>query len=316
MSIIGRIRDRHAAATADEEWLTAAPPTPSTPPMEPTGSRLDGGIAAEQAAGGLGAPLTAGRAAAVRFQVAKPGYAFDQVETFVRQAQESLAALEEGLYHRDVELSAAREDVQALEEKSATLQATIEVFRANGDPETTHEGDYITEEQWERMQAERDQAIQHVHQLTEEITQLRAQIDSMSASVVESTQDTDHPEASIDPAELLAAQEQVNELQEALRQAEQENSQLRHERDATESTSTDDSEHLAEELRKVTTERDEAIQEVEDLRHYIDNELPEWAANVTAAAKAAADAPPAEGGGATETPQTPPSTLHNAPELS
>lgn len=89
--------------------------------------------------------LSADKVKAVRFHTAKPGYSYAQVEAFVDQVLETLTFLQQRMYLDDVALHEAREDIADLTDKVGTLQATIEVFRANGDPIARPDGSYVTE---------------------------------------------------------------------------------------------------------------------------------------------------------------------------
>lgn len=93
--------------------------------------------------------LTGDKVAAVKFNIGKPGYSFGQVEAFVRQVEDALRWYEEQKHRHAVELHEAKDDRLDLEEKIATLQATIEVFRANGDPLVDKSGNYVTQSQVE-----------------------------------------------------------------------------------------------------------------------------------------------------------------------
>jgi hypothetical protein len=145
---------------------------------------------------------------------------------------------------------------------------------------------------------------------------------------------------------------QVHALQAALSEAETVNQDLLTSRDAA-ATPAEDTAAWQEQIATLTQERDEAIREVDELRHYIDTEITEWAASVAAAANTTTATPEPgtdmgtqpepefvepvdtaphdedttmdmpdmpdmpDGEDTRATPQqTPPSTLHNAPELS
>lgn len=89
--------------------------------------------------------LTSDKVRAVRFHPAKPGYEFRQVETFVEQVTETLQFLEAQLFQAQLDGHEKREEIYDLQERVASLTATIEVFRATGDPVTTSDGTYLTE---------------------------------------------------------------------------------------------------------------------------------------------------------------------------
>lgn len=91
--------------------------------------------------------LSSDKVAAVRFHPTKPGYAYNQVEIFVEQVLATLAYLEQRMHQDSVTLYEARDEIAYLQEKVMTLQATIEVFRAKGDPVTAADGSYVTESQ-------------------------------------------------------------------------------------------------------------------------------------------------------------------------
>lgn len=91
--------------------------------------------------------LTSDKVAAVRFHPSRPGYAFNQVETFVGQVKDTLTYLEAVAHQRELELHEAREEVQDLTDKTQNLQRTIEVFRAQGDPVRNEDGSYVTASQ-------------------------------------------------------------------------------------------------------------------------------------------------------------------------
>lgn len=327
MSLISRIRDRHTAATADEEWLTTPPAPEGTPPRPPKGNSA--------AHPGDDPPLTADRAAAVRFQVAKPGYAFDQVESFVAQTRQSLTSLEEGLYQRDVSVHTLQQEVEALEEKVATLQATIEVFRANGDPDTTADGDYVTESQWEDLQAAKRHAEETSARLAVENEDLRAHLADLEArheppAIVETSHDDEaltqlraereSLQANLDEYAAALTERDVliqtlNERISALEAAAA--SQPEHENHDQPSPDVDALAALETQIAELTAERDDAFQEIEELRAYIDTELAKW---TTAIAQQEPNIPTSE-----NTPEQPadnepsphrrPAPLHDAPEL-
>lgn len=88
--------------------------------------------------------LTGEKVSAVRFQNSKPGYDFRQVETFVDQVVRSLAYFESAHHENSLILHAANEEIDELRAQVTDLRATIEVFRAKGDPMVDAQGDYVT----------------------------------------------------------------------------------------------------------------------------------------------------------------------------
>lgn len=91
--------------------------------------------------------LSADIVAAVRFQESRPGYNYGQVETFVEQVKDSIAFYQARLSAADLELTERSEEVFDLQETISRLKATIEVFRAKGDPVVAADGSYVTESQ-------------------------------------------------------------------------------------------------------------------------------------------------------------------------
>lgn len=104
--------------------------------------------------------LTANKVNAVRFHPTKPGYAFQQVEAFVEQVTETLKYLEQKMHSDQVALHDLQEDIDYLQERNLTLQATIEVFRAKGDPVSAPDGSYLTESGVQNSQAMADLTAQ------------------------------------------------------------------------------------------------------------------------------------------------------------
>lgn len=98
--------------------------------------------------------LTADKVRAVRFHPAKPGYEFRQVETFVDQVTETLLFLEAQLFQAQVDSHEKQEEIYDLQERVSMLTATIEVFRATGDPVTAADGSYLTESKAVEQSAE------------------------------------------------------------------------------------------------------------------------------------------------------------------
>lgn len=150
--------------------------------------------------------LTADQVAAVRFHTSRPGYSFEQVEIFVDQVKESLGLLEESLYQKDVALYEAKEEQGELQDKISTLAATIEVFRAKGDPVVRSDGSYMTESQKDSQHEEVSSLQSQVHALTQELAASRTQNAALSTSV----------------ASLQAALTQAESLREEAEAAEEE----------------------------------------------------------------------------------------------
>lgn len=116
--------------------------------------------------------LSADRVAAVRFQVAKPGYTFAQVEAFVDQVRRSLEYLEAAEHGHQLSVHEAREELVEMQERISTLQATVEIFRAKGDVLVDGEGNLVTE--GSRKQSGAPSA---------EVTALRAETDRLKSEV-------------------------------------------------------------------------------------------------------------------------------------
>lgn len=114
--------------------------------------------------------LQAEEVAAVRFHTGKPGYSFRQVEIFVEQVKQTLKNYEQALYEKDVLLHESNEEIEDLQEKCTTLQATIEVFRAKGDPLVNDDGSYVTASQ-----------VKVEESLREELTALQLALASLQA---------------------------------------------------------------------------------------------------------------------------------------
>lgn len=129
--------------------------------------------------------LSADKVAAVRFHPTKPGYAYNQVEIFVEQVLATLSYLEKRMHQDSVELYEARDEISYLQEKVMTLQATIEVFRAKGDPVTAADGSYVTESQvagtaeMEALRQQRDALIAELEAQKEETARAWAAEDEL-----------------------------------------------------------------------------------------------------------------------------------------
>lgn len=159
-----------------------------------TSSPAAGGAPAPKAARADKPILRAEQVAAVRFHTQKSGYAFAQVETFVDQVEHTLTALEHAMYERDLIIHEQREEVADLQDRNATLAATIEVFRAKGDPMVASDGSYVTESTAGQHQQSADMSAQlqqweqaysgleaHANSLQATIQQLQAQLASAIA---------------------------------------------------------------------------------------------------------------------------------------
>lgn len=127
--------------------------------------------------------LSASKVEAVRFHPAKPGYAYDQVETFVDAVTRTLRYLEHRMYEDDLAIHDAQEENNLLNEQISTLKATIEVFRANGDPVATADGGFATASSVEdpALRAERDSLAAALAASQAEVLDLRTYIDEQLA---------------------------------------------------------------------------------------------------------------------------------------
>jgi DivIVA domain-containing protein len=129
----------------------------------------------------------------VRFHPAKPGYSYAQVETFVDQVTETLEFLEQQHHALERELFERRDEVYDLEESISTLKATVEVFRAKGDPVTRADGSYVTasqargtsgaEEEITRLRQERDALVGRVGDLEQTMSLAAAELEHYRAYV-------------------------------------------------------------------------------------------------------------------------------------
>jgi len=114
--------------------------------------------------------LTTSKVEAVRFNTGRNGYAYRQVEHFVGQVKNTLAHLEALSHQQASDIYQLREENDDLHERIQTLQATIEVFRAKGDPLTGTDGSYITESK---------------NESAAEIQTLRAELEATKASLAQ-----------------------------------------------------------------------------------------------------------------------------------
>lgn len=154
--------------------------------------------------------LTADQVASVRFHTTRPGYSFEQVEIFVEQVKETLSALEGALYEKDVELYEAREEQGDLQDRISTLAATIEVFRAKGDPVRSSDGSYMTESQAGQFSTaqivEMQQTIEALNRdlalSEEERSSLRASIADLNAALAAAEAQRAEAEAAEDELRL------------------------------------------------------------------------------------------------------------------
>lgn len=158
--------------------------------------------------------LTADQVAAVRFHATRPGYSYDEVEAFVEQVKGTLGALEQALYEKDVALHEAREFEDELQDRISTLTATIEVFRAKGDPVVRSDGSYVTESQVSAQRADAEMTIR--------IQELEAELRRVHAAIAGANSGKDAAEARAKELETEA-----QELRAELEAAEQSEEELR-----------------------------------------------------------------------------------------
>ena len=128
--------------------------------------------------------LSKAQVEAVRFHTSKPGYAFAQVEEFVRQVAASLQASERSLYEKDVALFEAQQELGLLQEQVSDLQSTIEVFRAKGDVLVDADGQYVTESRLAdvtAVSAERDALAAENEGLRADLDQYSLAYDALEA---------------------------------------------------------------------------------------------------------------------------------------
>jgi cell division septum initiation protein DivIVA len=163
--------------------------------VHPTASSSDSG----------GPILTADQVAAVRFYTTRPGYSFEQVEIFVDQVKESLATLESMIYQKDLALHEAKEDQGELQDRISTLAATIEVFRAKGDPVVRADGTYLTESQ--RASESDLQALQSVKdELAAQLENARREASVLQEALAETKSALSEQEARAQEAEDAEAE--------------------------------------------------------------------------------------------------------------
>ena len=90
--------------------------------------------------------LSSAKTDKVLFVVSKPkGYNYKQVDVFVDQVSRTLAYLERVIVEKDNLAQSLVDEVNDLSEELNTMQYTLEVFRAKGDPLVTQAGEYVTE---------------------------------------------------------------------------------------------------------------------------------------------------------------------------
>jgi hypothetical protein len=106
---------------------------------------IDGEIMEEQGSPNLPNPLTKNQVDAVRFQITKPGYAFEQVESFIEKTRQTLEFLEKEMKKDKLALAEAQDEIELLTERTQTLSATLEIFKVKGDAVVAEDGDYLTE---------------------------------------------------------------------------------------------------------------------------------------------------------------------------
>lgn len=164
--------------------------------------------------------LSASKVEAVRFHPAKPGYAYDQVETFVDAVIRTLRYLENRMYQDDLAIHEAENENQLLDEQISTLKATIEVFRANGDPVGTTDGGFATASSVEdpALRAERDSLAAALAASQAEVADLRKYIDEQLAPWI-AEQSSDNAEDESEEVAVSATTETV--IEELVEEAEE-----------------------------------------------------------------------------------------------
>jgi len=131
--------------------------------------------------------LTPEQIEAVRFHTRRNGYDFQQVETFVAASLSSVAFFETALATVEQAYNELAEDLQHKDEQVSQLKATIEVFRAKGDPMVNASGEYITESQikeseaYQRIQRDNETLRQQVAELTTQVGSLSSEIEELHA---------------------------------------------------------------------------------------------------------------------------------------
>lgn len=187
--------------------------------------------------------LKADQVAAVRFHSSRPGYSFSQVEIFVDQVKHTLAVLEQELYEKDLTAHELKREQEELQDRVLELQATIEVFRAKGDPLVNADGSYVRESQL--------QDTAHYAELEAEMDSLQREIDSLQE-------------------ENRVLTEKVNSIAEAadIDLIKEEKDIISSERDA-----------LIQEIALLKEELEEANAAEEEMRQYVEVTLANWLAS-------------------------------------
>lgn len=90
-------------------------------------------------------PLTKNQVDAVRFQVTKPGYSFEQVEAFIEKTKTTLEFLEYEMKKDKLALAEAEDEIELLSDRAQTLSATLEIFKVKGDALVSESGEFLTE---------------------------------------------------------------------------------------------------------------------------------------------------------------------------
>lgn len=130
--------------------------------------------------------LTEAQAAAVRFYARKKGYDFAQVEEFVDRVRSSLAYYEHALDVLEKAYNEQSEDLHYKDSQVSQLRATIEVFRAKGDPMVNSAGDYITESQvresaeYQALQRENESLRAHIDDLQNQLADTATSVNDKS----------------------------------------------------------------------------------------------------------------------------------------
>jgi hypothetical protein len=97
-------------------------------------------------------PLTKSQVDAVRFQVTKPGYSFEQVEAFIEKTKNTLEFLEKEMKRDKLALAESEDEIELLTERAQTLSATLEIFKVKGDAVVSDSGEFVTENSLKQTQ--------------------------------------------------------------------------------------------------------------------------------------------------------------------
>ncbi len=97
-------------------------------------------------------PLTKSQVDAVRFQVTKPGYSFEQVEAFIDKTRNTLEFLEKEMKKDKLALAESEDEIELLTERAQTLSATLEIFKVKGDAVISDSGEFVTENSLKQTQ--------------------------------------------------------------------------------------------------------------------------------------------------------------------